>query len=97
MQKLVKGRPAYSDIFEFLLSLKLTKAEITNAVCALQGMSNKEIATYNNVAEKTVKFHLTNVYKKCCVKNRLQLISFCYPYMGKLKMMEPPVRLQAGR
>lgn len=40
-----------------------------------KGLSNREIALQMNVTEKTVKFHLTNVYRKLGVKSRTQLIA----------------------
>lgn len=43
-------------------------AEITT------GKSNKEIANGLFVTEKTVKFHLTNIYKKIHVKSRAEAI-----------------------
>lgn len=39
-----------------------------------KGESNKAIAAKLFVTEKTVKFHLTNIYKKVGVKSRAQLI-----------------------
>lgn len=39
-----------------------------------QGLSNKEVATRLFVTEKTVKFHLTNIYKAMGLKSRAQLI-----------------------
>lgn len=38
------------------------------------GKSNKAIAASIFIAEKTVKFHLTNIYRKLGVKSRAQLI-----------------------
>lgn len=39
-----------------------------------KGLRNKEIAEVSQVTEKTVKFHLTNIYKKLGVKSRGQAI-----------------------
>lgn len=39
-----------------------------------KGLSNKEVANLLFVTEKTVKFHLTNIYKKLGLKSRAQLI-----------------------
>src|ERR1700743_1707843 len=44
-------------------------------------MSNKEVASQLFVTEKTVKFHLTNIYKKMAVKSRAQLIVWCVPHV----------------
>ncbi len=45
-------------------------------VCALvvQGLSNQEIGKKLFITEKTVKFHLTNIYEKLELKSRAQLI-----------------------
>lgn len=40
----------------------------------LQGLSNQEIADKLFIEEKTVKFHLTNIYPIEGVKTRAQLI-----------------------
>jgi DNA-binding NarL/FixJ family response regulator len=53
--------------------------QVTNGVS--RGLSNKEIATQLGILEKTVKFHLTNIYKKLSLKSRAQLIVFCLPYL----------------
>lgn len=55
------------------------EAEVTELVA--KGLSNKEIGNQLFVTEKTIKFHLTNIYKKLHVKSRAQLIVFCLPYM----------------
>lgn len=47
--------------------------EIVDEIC--KGLSNKEIANQLFVTEKTVKFHLTNIYKKRQVKTRTQLFA----------------------
>ena len=38
-----------------------------------KGLRNKEVATELFIAEKTVKFHLTQVFKKLNVRNRTEL------------------------
>ena len=40
-----------------------------------RGMSNKDIATRMSLSEQTVKFHLTNIYRKLGVKNRTGAVS----------------------
>lgn len=40
-----------------------------------QGMANKEIADKLCVCEKTVKFHLTHIYKKAGVNSRAEFIA----------------------
>ena len=60
----------------------LTTREQGIADLVSRGLSNKEVANQFFIMEKTVKFHLTNIYKKMGVKSRAQLIVFCLPYMG---------------
>lgn len=51
-------------------SLDLTERERTILSAVARGLSNKAIAEELWVAEQTVKFHLTNVYRKLEVSNR---------------------------
>jgi DNA-binding NarL/FixJ family response regulator len=48
----------------------LTKREISILTLIANGTSNREIATELHVTEPTVKFHLTNIYRKLGVANR---------------------------
>ena len=52
----------------------LTRQELRIANMVCKGMSNKEIANILGVGIKTIKAHLTHVYSKQGVKNRLELI-----------------------
>ena len=61
-----------------LLSKGLSKKEVMTVLFVFRGMSNKEAATAMNVKPKTIKFHLTNVFKKLNVKSRLQLVTTFY-------------------
>lgn len=51
----------------------LTQREAQIAQLVALGHSNPEIAETLDLAEKTVKFHLTNAYRKLGVKTRAQL------------------------
>jgi len=42
----------------------LSEAEVKVAALVVTGMSNHEIASQLKITEKTVKFHLTRIYKK---------------------------------
>jgi RNA polymerase sigma factor (sigma-70 family) len=53
--------------------VKLSKREAEVVVLVAKGLSNKEVSNRLFVTEKTVKFHLTNIYKKENVKSRAQL------------------------
>lgn len=58
----------------------LSHREAEVAELVTKGLSNKEVASQLFVTEKTVKFHLTNIYKKMAVKSRAQLIVWCVPH-----------------
>ncbi len=51
----------------------LSERERAVALCVAQGESNKEIARQLNLAERTIKAHLTSVFEKLGVRDRLQL------------------------
>lgn len=65
-----------------LIQKGLSNREAEVAELVSKGLSNKEVANRLFVTEKTVKFHLTNIYKKMQVKSRAQLIVWCLPHMG---------------
>ena len=46
------------------------------------GCRIKRVASRLFVTEKTVKFHLTNIYKKMTLRSRAQLIVWCMPKAG---------------
>ena len=54
------------------LGLQNREAEVVRWV--LEGWSNKQVSELLCIAEKTVKFHLTNVYKKLKITKRAELI-----------------------
>lgn len=56
----------------------LSRREAEVAAHVVMGKSNKEIAGILFICEKTVKFHLTSIYKKLCTKNRAKLIAAWY-------------------
>lgn len=51
----------------------LSERERAVALCVARGESNKEIARQLNLAERTIKAHLTGVFEKLNVRDRLQL------------------------
>lgn len=52
--------------------LTLTESKVKNLL--MRGYSAKQMADALNIAEKTVKFHLTAIYKKIQVKGFKQLM-----------------------
>lgn len=56
----------------------LTPRELEIIDYVIQGFTSKQIAKARDRAEKTVKFHLTNIYSKTKLKTRAQLIVFVH-------------------
>lgn len=73
---------------DVLIQKGLSNREAEVAELVTKGLSNKEVANQLFVTEKTVKFHLTNIYKKMNVKSRAQLIVWCLPHFGFVEKEE---------
>ena len=58
-----------------LVRKKLTPIELEIVAEVLTGDTNKVIAARRFVVEKTVKFHLTNIYSKLGYKTRYEMIA----------------------
>jgi DNA-binding NarL/FixJ family response regulator len=56
----------------------LTERETVILSALARGLSNEQIAKELWVAEQTVKFHLTNVYRKLGVANRTEAARYAY-------------------
>ena len=56
----------------------LTERETSILSAVARGLSNDEIAKELWVAQQTVKFHLTNIYRKLGVKNRTEATRLAY-------------------
>jgi len=54
----------------------LTKRELEIVGTIVGGYSNKDIAKTFTISEDTVKHHLTNIYDKLGVYNRVELVLF---------------------
>ncbi|MEQ1722292.1 MAG: response regulator transcription factor [Pseudobdellovibrio sp.] len=79
---------------DILIQKGLSNRESEVAELVSKGLSNKEVANQLFVTEKTVKFHLTNIYKKMNVKSRAQLIVWCLPHLG---FVESEARQEAAQ
>ena len=55
---------------------RLTARELDVLQCICKGMSNQEIAKELFVSEKTVKNHLTNIFRKINVNDRTQALLY---------------------
>jgi DNA-binding NarL/FixJ family response regulator len=60
------------------LVASLTEREISMLKALARGLSNNAISREFWVTEQTVKFHLTNIYRKLGVKNRTEATRFAY-------------------
>ena len=63
-----------SFLRKYFLKKNLSKSEVEVVILVLQGLINREVAHRLCVAEKTIKFHLGNAYKKLNISRRSQLI-----------------------
>ncbi len=55
------------------IEARLTKREIDISKLILDGLSNKAIAKNLFISERTVKVHISNIFKKLGIKHRYQL------------------------
>jgi DNA-binding NarL/FixJ family response regulator len=58
----------------------ITESELRVLRALAQGKSNKQIAAELFITEQTVKFHLTNIYRKLNVSNRTEATRFAYQH-----------------
>jgi DNA-binding NarL/FixJ family response regulator len=58
----------------------ITDSELRVLKALAQGMSNKQIAKELFITEQTVKFHLTNIYRKLDVSNRTEAARYAYQH-----------------
>jgi len=85
----------------------LSNRELEVVETVAKGITNKEAGNALFVTEKTIKFHLTNIYKKIGVKSRAELIvKFLHSFPEKpaepIKCLEetqkqPPFELPQGQ
>ena len=59
---------------------KLTRSELAVLEALARGRLNGQIAADLSVAQQTVKFHLTNIYRKLGVANRTEAIRYAYEH-----------------
>jgi DNA-binding CsgD family transcriptional regulator len=64
----------FGSVTEFLRMIGHTPREAEVGELVLLGKPNQWVADQLHITEKTVKFHLTHIYKKFKVKNRSQYI-----------------------
>jgi len=59
---------------------ELSKREVTILQALQSGSSNKQIAAELFLAEQTVKFHLTNIYRKLGVSSRTEAVRYAFEH-----------------
>jgi DNA-binding NarL/FixJ family response regulator len=59
---------------------ELSKRELTILQALQSGRSNKQIAQELFLAEQTVKFHLTNIYRKLGVGSRTEAVRYAFEH-----------------
>lgn len=62
-------------------TLSAREREVAEAIC--EGLTNREIAERLCVTERTVKAHLSALFEKCAVRDRLQLVIKLAPTLRK--------------
>jgi DNA-binding NarL/FixJ family response regulator len=58
----------------------VTESEMRVLTALARGLSNKQIAAELFITEQTVKFHLTNIYRKLNVANRTEATRYAYQH-----------------
>jgi two-component system nitrate/nitrite response regulator NarL len=59
-------------------TFQLTRRELEVVAATVSGFTNREIAVRLSISEHTVKHHLTNIFDKVGVYNRLELMLFAF-------------------
>ena len=76
MNRIIDPEKRFGPLVEaFFKDKKLTEKEQEISRYLLKGLPNKEIAELTNNTEKTIKFHLTSIFRKSSVRNRTELLS----------------------
>lgn len=88
----------YQELQTFLRSKNLSEREIEVSIMTAQGLSNREIGNALFVTEKTIKFHLANVFKKLSLTSRARLIVMCLPMItNDILKKEEEVKAQVAQ
>lgn len=66
-----------ASLQESLCGLGLTYREAEVAQIVAQGLKNADVAATLHISHKTIKFHLTGIYKKLGIVRRGQLVLKC--------------------
>lgn len=72
--QIVSSQPSAQPAERGALLDKLSPRERDVALQVASGASNKVVARQLDITERTVKAHLTSIFEKCSVRDRLQLV-----------------------
>ena len=64
------------------MQVSLTPREQEVLDFLLRRLSNKEIASILRISERTIKFHVGNIFHKLHVTSRQELSATCVPHLG---------------
>jgi DNA-binding NarL/FixJ family response regulator len=84
----VVGSPDASEL-TMVRAAGLTERELTIIKAVARGLSNQAIAKELWVTEQTVKFHLTNIYRKLNIANRTEAARWVYEHGLAEHQFEP--------
>lgn len=73
-QELLQG--IAQNIQQQFADWQLTRAEVEIGFLLLKGFNSKEIAKHRNVAEKTIREHASNIYRKSNLAGRSELSAY---------------------
>jgi len=76
MPPLMDGDLSFADANSPSKKYSLTKREMDILLAVVAGRNNREIAKRFSISEQTVKHHVTNIFNKVGVYNRLELALF---------------------
>lgn len=67
-------------------NLELSKQEQVVVAGIVKGLKNTEIAAFMNISINTVKTYQARVYRKCCVRNRVELTLWYYENIRQINL-----------
>ncbi|WP_434386409.1 response regulator transcription factor [Melittangium boletus] len=83
----VPGRPASAEHASPLDKLTQREREVLSMVAS--GADNLQIAARLGITERTVKAHVSNLYRKLEVQNRVEMAMVMYQSQPSLRALEP--------